>query len=163
MQNGGSNQKLDLQSMLAKNTDFVDNTSLIRDLKHSNLIAADLSKIENFKRRYAEMRITNPEQFLENCKREANFLYEYYTDIFTRVVKDELHIGLMAKFLHTLQRIENGEMDQTEASVVIGTLLKEMYVDSALRRSEHLDEEHPKPVLNEGKTVSWKEYKNYIM
>ena len=34
------------------------------------------------------------------------------------------------------------KVDQHEGSVLVGKLLKELYVDSALRRSENLDKEY---------------------
>jgi len=156
-------QQINLQSMLANNTEFVDNTQLIRELKHSNIIATQLSKLESLKKKHALLRQSNKEKFDEIAQQECNFLYTHYTDIFIRVMRDELHIGLMARFLHILQKIENGELDQTQASVAVGTILKELYVDSAMRRSEHLDEETPKQEMNDGIKISWKDYKNYIM
>ena len=155
--------KLDLQSMLNKNTEFVDNTNLIRELKHSNLIAKELSRIESLKKSHNTLYQSDFEEFNRVCQKECNFLYTCYTDIYNRIIKNELNIAIMARFLHTLQRIENGELDQTKASVVIGTLLKEMYVDSAIRRGENLEKEHPREEQNDGKKISWKEYKNYIM
>ena len=35
-----------------------------------------------------------------------------------------------------LKKIEDGEWDQHEASVLVGSILKELYVDSALREDE---------------------------
>lgn len=156
-------QQLNLQSMLANNTDYVDNTELIRELKHSIPIASELSKMEKLKRTHAQLRETDRPKFEEMMQQECNFLYTRYTDIFIRVMRDELNFALMARFLHILQKIENGLIDQNQASVIVGTILKEMYVDSAVRRGEHLDEETPKTVFNEGIQISWKDYKNYIM
>lgn len=155
-------EKLDLQSMLKTNQDYEDNTSLIRELKHSNLIAKQLSQIEALKKKHAQLYKSNFEEFNLICQKECSFLYEHYTDIYNRTIKGELNIAIIARFLHTLQKIEDGELDQMQASVSIGTLLKEMYVDSAVRRGENLDAENPKSPQNEGKPVSWKEYKNYI-
>lgn len=155
-------EKIDLQSMLNNNQDYEDNTDLIRELKHSNLIATALSRIESLKRSHVDLYKSNFEEFNLVCQRECSFLYDHYTDIYNRILKNELNLAIMARFLHTLQKIETGELDQMSASVTIGTLLKEMYVDSAIRKGEHLDAENPKPQQNDGKTVSWKEYKNYI-
>jgi hypothetical protein len=156
-------EQINLQSMLSNNTDFVDNTSTIRKLKHSNLIASDISKMESLKQQYADLIQTNKAEFDEIAQRECSFLYNHYTDIFIRLVRNELDIGLMTKFLIILQNIETGLLTQNDASVQVGTILKEIYVDSAMRRGEHLDQQTPKVELNDGIKISWKEYKNYIM
>ena len=71
----------------------------------------------------------------------------------------------MNRFLNVLRQIEDGEMDQHEGAFVVGTLLKEIYVDSALRKADKLDEEHEntniKP-LEPAIQISWKEYKNVL-
>ena len=66
----------------------------------------------------------------------------------------------MDQFLCVLERIENGELDQHQGSFVVGTILKELYIDSALKRGEKLDKEYAdtkiKPV--EPKKISWKQF-----
>jgi len=44
---------------------------------------------------------------------------------------------------------------------MMGKILKELYVDSATKRMDNLDAKYDadKPVLDEGKKVSWKEFK----
>jgi hypothetical protein len=158
-----TNEKLNLQSLLSNNNDFVDNTDMIRKLKHSNLIASDITKMESLKKDYAGLLKSNKTEFDEMVQQQCNFLYTYYTDIYIRLLRDELNIDLMTKFLIILQNIENGVLTQNDASVQVGTILKEMYVDSAIRRGENLDKETPKVELNDGMNISWKEYKNYIM
>jgi hypothetical protein len=57
---------------------------------------------------------------------------------------------------------------QHEASVEVGKLLKQIYIDSALKKSEKLDKQHDKGNDSKGdkditlppaKKVSWKQYK----
>ena len=45
--------------------------------------------------------------------------------------------------------------------LMVGKVLKELYVDSALKRADHLDKEHEaeKVVFVEPKNVSWRNYK----
>ena len=45
---------------------------------------------------------------------------------------------------------------------MVGKVLKELYVDSALKRGENIDKEseEDKPVVSDGKNISWKEFKN---
>ena len=43
-------------------------------------------------------------------------------------------------FIDKLKEIEDGEVDQHEASVDIGKILKQMYIDSALKREKKFEE-----------------------
>jgi hypothetical protein len=81
------------------------------------------------------------------------------------MVKDELDLEIMTKLLIVLKLIEDGKVDQNEGSVMVGKVLKELYVDSALKQSKHLDEKNDKEEPTELniepdiKPISWKEYK----
>ena len=91
-----------------------------------------------------------------------SFLYNNYSDIFNGVVKDELDLTILTKLLTVLKLIEDNKIDQNEGSVMVGKILKEMYIDTALKRSDNLDKEHGEDKVeeNDGKKLSWKEYKN---
>ena len=65
----------------------------------------------------------------------------------------------MERLLNILEKIEQEKVDQHEASVIVGKLLKEIYIDSALAKSKKLDEENPITYI-ESKQISYKEYKN---
>jgi len=96
------------------------------------------------------------------CISECNFLFTYYTDIFNKIRKDEININILNKFIEILKRIEDGELDQHEGSFAVGTLLKELYIDSALKKSEKLDELNEKERSEPKKAevnVSWKQFK----
>ena len=102
------------------------------------------------------------EKIYSECVNDCTFLFTYYTDIFNKVRKDEIDINILNKFLDVLQQIENNELDQHEGSFAIGTLLKKLYIDSALKRSEKLDansEKTQEPRRADIK-VSWKQFKN---
>ena len=66
----------------------------------------------------------------------------------------------MSKLLFVLKMIEDGKVDQHEGSVHVGKILKELYIDSALKQGSNLELKNPKIEPNSGKNVSWKEYKN---
>ena len=70
----------------------------------------------------------------------------------------------MRQALLALKRIEDGEISQEEGSVMVGKLLHELYVDSALKRSDNIDKEHSSTTIPkvEGKTISWSQYKKNI-
>ena len=44
--------------------------------------------------------------------------------------------------LSILKMIEDKKVDQHEGSVMFGKVLKELYIDSAIRHGENLDKEH---------------------
>ncbi len=153
-------ERLNLKKMMSE-MDYQDNTSTIRRLKHSTKIRDDIRKIENLKREYSVMRVDLPEQFFNIAYTECRFLYDNYIDIFTRIMKNEIDMVIMTKLLIVLKLIEDGQMDQEDGSVRIGRLLKELYLDSAVKRADNLDSEHAGETVepNVGKTVSWNTYK----
>jgi hypothetical protein len=101
------------------------------------------------------------EMIYAECASECSFLFTYYTDIFNKVRKDEIDINILNRFLDVLRKIEDGDMDQHEGSFAVGSLLKELYVDSALKKAEKLDansEKAPEPKQAEV-NISWKQFK----
>jgi hypothetical protein len=72
---------------------------------------------------------------------------------------------MMVNFITILKQIEEGTIDQYDASVKVGTILKEMYVDSATRRGNNLDKaaEADAPVFVEPVKMSWADYKKKSM
>jgi len=59
-------------------------------------------------------------------------------------MKNEIDMDVMDKVLRSLKKVEDSEMDQHEASFEVGTLLKKMYVDSAMRRQKAREEDDRK-------------------
>ena len=77
-------------------------------------------------------------------------------------MKDEINVNILYKFIDKLREIEDGITDQHTASVDIGKILKEMYIDSALRREKKYDENSKKGKPKERKAVkniSWQKFK----
>jgi hypothetical protein len=155
-----SEEKLNLKNLL-NNSDCENNTENIRKLKHSVRIRDDIRILENLKRDEIALMDLNPQGFLELCQTKATFLFNNYTDIFNKIIKNELDLKIMTKLLTVLKLIEDGHVDQHEGSVMVGKILKELYVDAAIRRGENLDKEHAveKVEPTVGKPITWKEYK----
>ena len=143
-------ERLNLKRLIDAN-ECDDNTGKIRELKHSALIYADVLRMQQIKHANADVE--------NQCRAKCAFLYNNYTDVFNRVLKDELDLGIMQKMLIVLKCIEDGSVDQHEGSAAFGKILKEMYVDSALKTAAHLDAANPAPTYVEPKAVSWKQYK----
>ena len=151
-------QRLQLQNMI-KTNNVEDQTQLIRDLKHSHILKNEINSMIMIKAKYRN----DPEQINLECMNECGFLFTYYTEIFNKVKKDEIDINILNKFIDVLRQIEDGELDQHSGSFLVGTLLKELYIDSALKKADKLNEEHDKnkPVKEQKDPVqiSWKQFK----
>jgi len=155
--------RLKLNEMIKENN-VEDTTDRIRELKHSSKIKEDAGKLiqiikENPGLSFAELR--------DISMMECIFLFTFYTDIYNRLLKQELDISLLYQFLTILSKIENGECDQHEGSFMVGTILKEMYVDSALKKAEKLDKENEERERQEAEKkqtkepikISWRDFK----
>ena len=150
-------QRLQLSNMIKANN-VEDQTVLIRNLKHSQVLRNEINNMIVLKAKYRG----DDEKIYAECASECSFLFTYYTDIFNKVRKDEIDINILNRFLDVLRKIEDGDMDQHEGSFAVGSLLKELYVDSALKKAEKLDansEKAPEPKQAEVK-ISWKQFKN---
>jgi hypothetical protein len=132
-------ERLQLQKMIAANN-AEDNTELIRKSKHSGKIQEQVQLLLQLKRKYPRLQKTNPEQFDKICVSKCGFLFQQYTDIFNKVKKDEIDLTILSQFLSVLKQIEDGKLGQHEASVQVGRILKKLYIDSALRKADKLDE-----------------------
>ena len=149
-------QRLQLQNMIKANN-VEDQTELIRNLKHSQVLRNEVNNMILLKSKYRG----NEEKIYNECVNECNFLFTYYTDIFNKIRKNDIDINILNKFLDVLRKIEDGDLDQHEGSFMVGSLLKELYVDSALKKAEKLDEKSekaPEPKRAEVK-VSWRQFK----
>ena len=153
-------ESLDLKRLINE-TQCENNTENIRKLKHSVLIRNDIRNLENLKKTNGSLRKSNPDEFNEVCQKECNFLFNNYTDIFNKIIKDEIDLRIMTKLLICLKLIEDGNVDQHEGSVMVGKILKELYIDSAIKRGENLDKEREAERVepNSGKKMSWKDFK----
>ena len=149
------NEKIQLQKLIKMNN-VEDQTAKIRELKHSSLLKKDIHQLLVLKEQYKNDLEGLTTASIEQC----GFIFTYYTDIYNRVKKDEIDIQMLYNFIEVLSQIENGEIDQHEGSFIIGKLLKNIYIDSALKKSEKIDKMYE---TQEKKTepinISWKQWK----
>ena len=141
-------QKLQLHELMKQNN-TVDNTHLIRELRHSALLRTNIERMHVLKNTLQE-----PERSRE-CEKECYFLYEKYTPLYHRLYKDRVDLSVLNTFLNVLAKIEEGVCTQQEASFEIGTLLKQMYVDPELQKKE--------PTFKASKNIQWQEYKQKMI
>ena len=140
-----------------------ETTEKIRNLRHSKLIKDDVQKFVIFRNKYIRLARTNKEQYKQMAKKHCSFLYDNYTNIFNRLLKDELNLGILANFLDVLKRIEDGDIDQHEGSYEIGLLLKKLYIDSVMKqkaKDEKKDRRKKKKKKQRvAKNISWSRFK----
>lgn len=153
-------ERINLKKMINE-SECGDNTDNIRKLKHSVLMRDDIRKIDTLKNTHPDMKVNENDKFVDICRSEAPFLFSNYTDIFNKLVSDELDMTIMTQFLTILRMIEDSKIDQHEGSVMVGKLLKQIYVDSATKRMDKLDANNNANTVvpSVGKSISWKEYK----
>lgn len=158
-----SSQNLNLKN-LVKDYKYESTTEKIRELRHSKKIRADVTQILNLKKKYTRL---DPKQQRNIIEKQCAFLYKNYTNIFNKVMKGDMDMNLLHKFLVILEKIEKGDCDQHEASVKVGQLLKEIYIDSAVREANRLDgrnnkkggKKQKKVSVKKPKKISWDEFK----
>lgn len=145
-----------LQKMI-KEHNTEDNTTKIRNLKHSSQIRKDVSNIANIKRKNRSRDFKTLDR---ECQSKAGFLFRHYPIIYNKMIKSEINMKIMYRFLDVLATIENGEKDQHEASYEIGMLLKNMYVDKNidLKKEKTRQDKNIKP-----KRLTYEEYKKMMI
>jgi hypothetical protein len=157
---------IDLKQIIGNSDDYVDNTNKIRQLKHSMLIKENINDIKKLRANNFNMYKNNFQDFRELCIQKNNFLFNNYFDLFNKILNDEIDLNIMNEFIRILKKIEDGETDQHNGSVMVGELLKKIYVDSAIKRGEKLDQKNKElnpqveEEIVEPKNISWKQYKN---
>jgi len=147
-------QRLHLQNMISTNN-VVDQTELIRELKHSVVLRDEIKKLVLIREKYSG----DQDSIVLEAMTECSFLFTYYTDIYNKIRKDEIDLNILNNFLDVLKDIEDGNLDQHEASFKVGTLLKEIYIDSALRKAEKLNVDKEPEYKGPQLEISWKEFK----
>ena len=153
-------EKDQLKKMIEAN-DTKDMTNKIRENKHSIKLKEGIESIIKLRNENMEMYINDKNEFEKLVLNTDSFLFNNYTDIYNKIMKNEVDIKILNKLLDLLKQIEDGRLDQHEASFMVGSILKEMYVDSAIKRAEKLDEESEKRTVKPlpNKEISWKQYK----
>jgi len=178
MSNLSRSQKLHLDQLV--NDDFEDNTDHLREVKPSVKIEHDIRSFIAIKKKYPSIK---PSTLEAMCIKRCGFLHSNYTDIFNRLIRDELDMVMFNKFISVLRNIEDGVEDQHSGSVIIGTLLKEIYIDSAMKRGKKNTSKHNRinkkkkavehsktkalktknPEKYMKKTMSWGDYKTSLV
>jgi len=153
-------ERLNLKKMV-KEFKTEETTDRIRELKHSKKIKRDVDTMIMLKSKYPKLKKEMLQTMVQN---KCMFLWENYTNIFNKLFGGYIDVNMLYKFINVLAKIEEGEYDQHEASMVVGKILKEIYIDSALREGQEKDKIHDRKVKKKQKkkkvkNLSWKDYK----
>jgi len=152
------NDKVQLRQMIEKNN-VVDKTDQIRELKHSAKIREDILALLQLKKDHAELLRTDKEAFEKISVQTCHFLFFHYMELYNMILKESMDLSIFDRLLEVLGRIERHELDQHEGSVLVGTYLKEIYIDGKLAESKRLDELYPSIPKVEPKKIAWSEFK----
>ena len=137
----------ELLNKLIQENNVQDNTNNIRESKHSKLIWDDVQKILLLVQQigYGDYNLLN-----QACLPHCTFLNTNYNAIYTKLLKNQIELPILYKFLDCLKSVEDGKRTQHEASYEIGLLLKSMYIDPKINTDQP---------MREGKNISWTKYK----
>ena len=145
---------------LLKESDASDNTEKIRKLKHSSIIKEQVSIMLDIKKRYKRL---DQNTIYKMIDKQCNWLFTHYFNLFNKLKKDELDIQILGEFINSLKAVEDGKMDQHEASVRVGQILKKLYIDSALKKDkkeeEKREKQRKKKPFNRKSKLTWAQYK----
>ena len=156
-----NDERLNLKKMITE-SECDDNTDNIRRLKHSVLMRDDVRKLDTLKNTHNDMKTNkNDLILLHYVKMNVSFYTQIILIYLISWNNDELDLTIMTKLLTVLKLIEDSKVDQHEGSVMVGKILKELYVDSATKRLDNIDKKHEgdNEPMSVGKPVSWKQFK----
>jgi hypothetical protein len=153
--------RLNFDKML-KESGSSDNTSKIRNLKHSDKIRDQVSLMMDIKKKFPRLGKNAKDRMIES---KCMWLWKNYMNIYNKLKKGELNLDILNNFLVVLKQVENGDLDQHNASVKVGKILKELYLDSAIKikeRQEALDKKRLGKNKKRTKKLSWNDYKKTL-
>lgn len=139
---------------MVKSYDGEETTNNIREEKNSRKIYNDVQKILHLKSKYMRLKKSNFSQFRKMAISKCNFLFINFTNIFNRLLKDELDLKILFNMIQILEKIENNDIDQHEGSAMIGLILKKLYIDPIIKPKKKL-----KKPPNAKSNISWNDYK----
>lgn len=155
------NQK-QLEKLLS-NVKPIDNSNLIQNKKHSTIIREEIQKLLKIKKENTHL---NPKDLDEKCNKECFFLFKNYTQIYNLFIKKNLELNIFEELLKNLEKIENGEINQHDASIKVGQLLKSIYIDNVMKEKNDDDANYElqkkrdqEEQIKNIKDISWKQFK----
>ena len=138
-------EKKILNEMINKNN-TIDNTETIREKKITKVLRKEIAFIKYIKGQHLDKKRIEFET--QKC---CPTLINDYNNIYTKILENKINYNILYKFLNELEKIENKELNQHEASYNIGKLLKEIYIDPEINNNTS-------DII--AKNINYNEYKN---
>tara|TARA_Y100000768_G_scaffold382198_1_gene362115 strand:- start:2366 stop:2803 length:438 start_codon:yes stop_codon:yes gene_type:complete len=127
-----------------RENDVEDTTNKIRKERQSNQLKIDIKKLMELRSLYKSDQL-----FISECEKKCRFLKtnqpKLYEKLTTNINKNT--ISITNDMINLLTQIENGIIDQNEASYSFGMLCKKLYIDPVIIDKKEI------------KDINWKEYK----
>ena len=149
-----NNQKRQLDKLIQENN-VQDNTNQIRNEKKSYKIRESVKYIESVKQKLHNTR--DFRQLDKECMKGGSYLFMNFPNIYNKLLKYQIDVNILNKFLDELENIESGKQTQHEASFRVGNLLKQMYIDTKLESPQ--EETKQKKESPQSKKISYAEFK----
>ena len=100
------NEKYQLKQMIEQNK-VIDNTHVLRELKHSTDIRKCVVKLLELKQTHKELLQSDKAKFEEIALQDCGFLFFNYMQLYNTILKENIDITIMNQLLTTLSKIEN--------------------------------------------------------
>jgi len=136
--------------------EFVDKTEEIRASKNSIQLRENIINFLRIKKENPGLSKADLEPLI---LAECHFLFYEYMELYNLLLKEDMEPTILFQLLDVLKDIEDGLCDQTEGSVRVGTLLKEIYIDQKLSETRKRDALYSTPEPIKPKDIHWKDYK----
>ena len=136
--------------------EFVDKTEEIRASKNSIQLRENIVNLLRIKKENPGLPKADLEPLI---LAECHFLFYEYMELYNLLLKEDMDPSILFHLLDVLKDIEDGKCDQTEGSVRVGTLLKEIYIDQKLSETRKRDALYASPEPMKPKAIHWKDYK----
>lgn len=136
-----------LNEMINKNN-TIDNTETIREKKITKVLRKEIAFIKYIKSQHLDKKRIEFE-----TQKSCPTLFNDYNNIYTKILENKINYNILYKFLNELEKIENNELNQHEASYNIGKLLKEIYIDPEINNNSS-------DIIS--KNINYNEYKNSL-
>jgi hypothetical protein len=136
--------------------EFVDKTEQIRESKNSSKLRENIIHLLRIKKENPGLSKKDLEPLILS---ECHFLFYEYMELYNLLLKEDMEPTILFQLLDVLKDIEDGLCDQTEGSVRVGTLLKEIYIDQKLSETRKRDALYSTPEPIKPKDIHWKDYK----
>lgn len=135
--------------------EFVDKTEEIRASKNSSKLRENIIHLLRIKQENPGLSKKDLEPLILT---ECHFLFYEYMELYNLLLKEDMDPTILFQLLDVLKDIEDGKCDQTEGSVRVGTLLKEIYIDQKLAETRKRDALYSTEPIKP-KAIHWKDYK----